>query len=211
MTAPVTVPTPVGTQLELTVGAVAHGGFCVARAPDGRVVFVRHSLPGERVLAEVTEERAGYLRADVVTVLAASPDRVTPPCPWAGTCGGCDFQHATPGAQRALKADVVREQLIRVGRFDPAEVEALGVTVQALPGGYLGWRSRVQYAVDATGRAGLLAHRSHEVVPVDVCRIADPAIAAAPVTGVAWPVDDRVEVIASSGGDLTIWAPRRGW
>ncbi len=86
--------------LELAVRAVAHGGHCVARAPDGRVVFVRHALPGERVLAEITEERRGYLRANAVSVLAASPDRVAPPCAYAGRCGGCDFQHATPAAQR---------------------------------------------------------------------------------------------------------------
>src|SRR2546423_10591312 len=98
--------------LELEVGPVAHGGHCVAWGPDGRVVFVRHALPGETVVAEVTEERAGYLRADAVSVLVAAPARVAAPCPFAGTCGGCDFQHVRPAAQRELKAAVLREQLI---------------------------------------------------------------------------------------------------
>jgi tRNA/tmRNA/rRNA uracil-C5-methylase (TrmA/RlmC/RlmD family) len=82
----------VGTRVELLVGAVAHGGFCVARGDDGRVVFVRHSLPGERVVAEITEERPGYLRADAVSVLSAAPGRIEPPCRFAGPdrCGGCD-------------------------------------------------------------------------------------------------------------------------
>ena len=81
--------------LELEVGAMAGGGGCVARAPDGKVVFVRHSLPGERVLARITASTSSYLRADAVEILAASPDRVEPPCPHAGPgrCGGCDFQH----------------------------------------------------------------------------------------------------------------------
>ena len=70
----------IGDTLTLDVGAVAHGGHCVAHALDGRVVFVRHALPGERVVAEVTEERRGYLRADAVAVLDAAPGRVTPPC-----------------------------------------------------------------------------------------------------------------------------------
>src|SRR5205814_6734928 len=68
-------------KLTLDIGPVAHGGHCVARAPDGRVVFVRHALPGERVVAEVTEERRGYLRADAVSILVAAPGRVPPPCP----------------------------------------------------------------------------------------------------------------------------------
>src|SRR5207247_7005129 len=128
----------------------------VARAPSGQVVFVRHALPGERVRAAVTERRRGYWRADAVEVLAAAPGRVPPPCPYAGPgrCGGCDFQHATPAAQRVLKAAVVGEQLVRLAGLTPAEVEALGLAVQALPGGPLGWRTRVRYAVDATGRVG---------------------------------------------------------
>src|SRR5687767_3744642 len=103
--------------LELEVGHIAHGGHCLARAPDGRVVFVRHALPGERVRARVTEQRREYLRADAIEVLTASPDRVTPPCPWAGPdrCGGCDLQHVAPAAQADLKAAVVREQLVRLG------------------------------------------------------------------------------------------------
>jgi tRNA/tmRNA/rRNA uracil-C5-methylase (TrmA/RlmC/RlmD family) len=190
----------VGARVEVEVGAVAHGGHCVGRVPDGRVVFVRHTLPGERVVAEITEEHKGYLRGDAVQVLRAAAERVQPPCPYAGDCGGCDFQHVDPAAQRALKAAVVREQLTRLGRLSGAEVDALDVRVAELPGGALGWRTRVRYAVDATGRAGLLAHRSHRVVPVDVCRIAHPAIQDAPVTTQTWPVDDHVEAIAGADG-----------
>src|SRR5262245_31926658 len=93
--------------LELEVGPVAHGGHCVARH-EGRVVFVRHALPGERVRAIVDEDGGGaFCRADAVAVVEPSPDRVEAPCDWAraGGCGGCDFQHADPAAQRSLKAD----------------------------------------------------------------------------------------------------------
>src|SRR5215207_7183103 len=79
-----------GTEFEVTVGPVAHGGHCVARH-EGRVVFVRHSLPGERVVVRVTEDRhPGFCRADAVEVLEASPDRVQRPCPYSGPgrCGG---------------------------------------------------------------------------------------------------------------------------
>ncbi len=205
----------IGDVLTLDVGPVAHGGHCVARSGgagtgDGQVVFVRHALPGERVVAEVTEERRGFLRADTVSVVVGSPDRVTPPCPYAGRCGGCDFQHAVPAAQRELKAAVVREQLARLGGLSAAEVDELGVRVEELPGGPLGWRTRVGYTVDAAGRAGLLAHRSHEVVPVDRCLIAHPSIQALPVTGKEWPADDRVTAVASSAGDVTVLGSTSG-
>ncbi len=106
------------------VGPVAHGGHCVARLPEpeSRVVFVRHALPGERVVVEVTEGTDGdrFWRGDAVSVLEASPDRVPAPCPVAGPglCGGCDFQHVAVPAQRDLKTAVVREQLVRLGRLD---------------------------------------------------------------------------------------------
>jgi tRNA/tmRNA/rRNA uracil-C5-methylase (TrmA/RlmC/RlmD family) len=204
-----------GAVLELEVGSVAHGGHCLARAPDGRVVFVRHALPGETVRAVVTEQRKGFLRADAVEVLVASPRRAEPPCPWAGPnrCGGCDFQHATPSYQRELKADVVREQLTRLAGLTSAEVDALDVRVRAVPDvpgqpEGLGWRTRVQYTVDAEGRAGLLKHRSHEVVAVDRCLIAHPEVQAAPVLGKSWPNLDHIEVVVSAGGDVTLLGSR---
>jgi tRNA/tmRNA/rRNA uracil-C5-methylase (TrmA/RlmC/RlmD family) len=189
--------------LEVTVGPVAHGGHCVARRADGPVLFVRHALPGERVRVEVTERRSGFWRADAVEVLEASPDRVVPPCPFArpGRCGGCDFQHVSPPAQRALKASVVREQLARLGGRPDVAVE-----VSELEPG-LAWRTRVQYAVDRDGRLGFHPFHSHAVVPVDRCPIAAPA--ALPVLASRWPVDlASVEVVSSSGGDVSVLTRR---
>ncbi|WP_372444122.1 class I SAM-dependent RNA methyltransferase [Micromonospora antibiotica] len=194
-------------RVELTVDAVAPGGHCVARV-DGQVVFVRHALPGERVIAEVTELHRGFARADAVEIVAAAPERVTPPCPYArpGGCGGCDLQHVAPAAQLGWKTAVVREQLTRLGGLTDAEIDGLRVTVEPLPGGPLGWRSRVRYAVDAAGRAGLLKHRSHEVVPIDRCLIAHPAIQELPLLGRPWPTAESVEVVASTGGDVVVTA-----
>ncbi len=200
-----------GDRVEVTVGAPAHGGHCVARigGEHGRVVFVRHALPGERVTVELTELHKGYLRGDAVLVHEASADRVEPPCPWAapGLCGGCDLQHVAPAAQLGWKTDVVRDLLVRIGGFSASEVD---VTVQPLPGGPLGWRSRVRYAVDAADRPGLLKHRSHEVVPVDRCRIAHPSIQALDVTARAWPSASSVEAVASTGGDVEVITRRTG-
>jgi tRNA/tmRNA/rRNA uracil-C5-methylase (TrmA/RlmC/RlmD family) len=159
-----------GRTLELEVGPVAHGGHCVSRV-EGRVVFVRHALPGEQVLAEVTEDNGGsFCRADAVRVVRPIPERVEPPCPLAapGQCGGCDWQHATPEFQRELKGRVVAEQLQRLAGIERA------VEVEALPGGPLGWRSRVRLVADGDGRAGLRAHHSHRVVPLEDCPITEP-------------------------------------
>ncbi len=201
--------------LELTVGGITHGGHCVAR-DEGRVVFVRHALPGERVRALVTEERKGFLRADTIEVLSPSRHRVRPPCPFAGPgrCGGCDLQHADLAYQRELKASVVREQLARLGGLSPEELARLPITVRALPGvpgegEGQGWRTRVQYTVDSTGVAGLVKHRSHEVVAVDRCLIAHADVRDSDVLAQPWPDHDAVEVVAGAGGDVTVLG-RRG-
>ena len=197
-----------GDLVDVTVGAPAHGGHCVARigGPHGRVVFVRHALPGERVTVEITELHRGYLRGDAVEIHEASPDRVAPPCPYAhpGGCGGCDLQHVAESAQLDWKTAVVREQLARPGGLTPDQIDDLAVRVRPLPGGLLGWRSRVHYAVDAAGRAGLLQHRSHQVVAIDRCRIAHPDLQELDVTGRRWPDANAIEVVASTGGDVVV-------
>jgi tRNA/tmRNA/rRNA uracil-C5-methylase (TrmA/RlmC/RlmD family) len=109
-----------------------------------------------------------------------------------------------PAAQRDWKTAVAREQLTRLGGLTADEVDALGARVTPLPGGELGWRTRVRYAVDAAGRPGLLKHRSHEVVPIDRCLIAHPAIQGLPVLGRRWPDAEAVETVASSGGDRVV-------
>ncbi|MBG0830813.1 class I SAM-dependent RNA methyltransferase [Planomonospora sp. ID67723] len=189
------------TAIELTVGPVAHGGWCVARH-EGRVVFVRHALPGERVLAEVTEETTRFLRADAVEILDASPDRVPAPCPFAGPgrCGGCDWQHASLEAQRRLKTDVVAEQLRRLAGIDwKGRVEE----VPGAPDG-LGWRTRVQFAADRDGVLGLRRHRSHDIEPVDACLIAHPEVENVGAEVMNWRGASTVEVIASSAGDQAV-------
>jgi tRNA/tmRNA/rRNA uracil-C5-methylase (TrmA/RlmC/RlmD family) len=188
----------VGATFEVTVGSVAHGGHCVARH-EGRVVFVRHSLPGERVVVRVTEDRhPGFCRADAIEVLEASPERVERPCPYSGPgkCGGCDWQHVTPVEQRRLKAAVVREQLARL-----AGVE-LDVIVEELPGGPLRWRSRARFAVDGSGAPGLRRHRSHDVVVLDDCPITVESAAGA-VLRRPWPGAGAVDVAVDSTGAVT--------
>src|SRR3954468_22789122 len=191
-------PSWVGRRFEVTVGPVAHGGHCVARH-EGRVVFVRHALPGGRVVVEVTEDRhARFCRADAVEVLQAAPERIERPCPYSGPgkCGGCDWQHVSHEGQLALKADVVREQLARLSHPDVPETD------EGLPGGPLRWRSRARFAIDRAGEPGLRRHRSHDVITLDDCPITvEPAAQA--VLGQRWPGAGAVDVAVDSAGVVT--------
>ncbi|MEV5970225.1 TRAM domain-containing protein [Streptomyces sp. NPDC051921] len=211
----------VGEEYEVEVGPVAHGGHCIARTEEGRVLFVRHALPGERVRARVTEgeETSRFLRADAVEILDASKDRIEAPCRFAGPgkCGGCDWQHAKPGAQRRLKAEVIAEQLQRLAGLTPEEAGWDGTVLPAegdkLPAGEVPqWRTRVQYAVDPEGHAGLRKHRSHEVEVIDHCMIAAAGVSELGIEKRSWEGMASVEAIAASGSNdrQVILTPRPG-
>uniref|UniRef100_UPI003CCC4228 class I SAM-dependent RNA methyltransferase n=1 Tax=Nocardia donostiensis TaxID=1538463 RepID=UPI003CCC4228 len=181
-----------GAVVEVRLGPPGHGGFCVARH-EGRVVFVRHGLPGERVLAGVTEDRGGsFCRADAIDILDPSPDRVPATCPVSGPGGAgcCDFSHAAPAAQRALKASVVAEQLRRIAGIERE------ITVEPITGAgeeTTGWRTRVRVPVDSRGRAGTHRYRSTEVIPDLRCP--------QPVPGAMDGVGDR---LWTPGADLVV-------
>jgi tRNA/tmRNA/rRNA uracil-C5-methylase (TrmA/RlmC/RlmD family) len=185
-------PSRVGERFEVEVGAVAHGGHCVARLPepDNRVVFVRHALPGERVVIEITDGTEGdrFWRADAVSVVEPSVDRVEPSCRFAGpdACGGCDFQHVTLARQRGLKSDVVREQLRRLAGLD------LEVVVEPVPGDVdgLGWRTRQRYVVLPGGGLAMRKHRSHDLVEIDECLLESPTPPSYDVRGRSFAVAD---------------------
>ncbi|GGV94381.1 putative RNA methyltransferase [Streptomyces narbonensis] len=211
----------VGEEYEVEVGPVAHGGHCIARTEAGRVLFVRHALPGEKVVARVTEgeETSRFLRADAITILEPSKDRVEAPCPFAGPgkCGGCDWQHAKPGAQRRLKGEVIAEQLLRLAGLTPEEAGWDGTVMPAEgdklpPGEVPQWRTRVQYAIDAEGHAGLRKHRSHEVEIIDHCMIAAPGVSELGIEKRTWEGMASVEAIAASGSNdrQVILTPKPG-
>ena len=188
-------PYRVGQDVEVTIEDAAQGGWCVARPEGLPVIFVRHALPGESVVARVTEVTSKFARADAVEIRQASADRVDAPCEYAhpGGCGGCDWQHASLPAQRALKAAVITQQLRRLAGIDrEVTVEPLPDPVSGEPG--LGWRTRVQFAVDREGVAGLHGHRSHEVIDIGDCLIAHRDVRDLDVPGDDWGGATMVEV-----------------
>ena len=158
----------VGERFEAEVGPIAHGGHCVVRH-DERVVFVRHALPGERVVVSVTEGSDGdrFWRGDAVSVVSASrrPGRPALPVRRAGAAAAAATSStSSAAAQRSLKSDVVREQLSRLAGLD------LDVAVEEVPP-LLRWRTRMRYVALPGGARGLHVHRSDEVVEIDDCLI----------------------------------------
>ena len=200
--------TEAATELVLTTGPAANGGSCVARH-DGRVVFVRYALPGERVRVRITSQRGSYCHADAIEVLDASPDRIDPLCPVAGPDGAgcCDLAFADPAAVRVLKGQVVANQLARLGDHEWAgEAEPVG------DGGPRGWRTRVKFAVARDGHAGFHRFHSSEVVTDLDCGQLPPAMTAG-LDGRRWLPGDQVHVAIDDDGGrhiATTHKDRRG-
>ena len=181
----------VGEKFEVELGPVAHGGHVVARH-EGRVIFVRHGIPGELVIVEVTGVSKNFARGDVIEVLVPSEHRVEPPCRFAKECGGCDFQHIDVAQQRNLKKAVIIEQFARLAKRD-VEVEVIDL------GQHTGWRTRMRYAVDAEGHVGLCGAKSHDVVRLDKCVIAHDGIQ--PPRG-NFSHTSEIEMAISSEGEI---------
>lgn len=212
-----------GRELVVDVGPVAHGGHFVARH-EGRVIFVRHALPGEKVRVRLTDagESSRFWRADAIDVLEPSADRVPHFWPeadslsaWAaGTppVGGAEFGHIALDRQRALKAEVLAEQLKRLAGVEyPAPVEAIGTAAGVRDDG-LGWRTRAGFAVTSQGLLGMHPHRSDDVIavremPLALAGINDLRLWELDLDGVT-----RVEVAAPANGSrpLVLLAPAEG-
>lgn len=207
--------------LTLDIGPMAHGGHCVARY-EGRVVFVRHAIPGETVRARVTEGGPGakYWRADVVEVLSASDYRRRHIWKLADSLrahendrlpvGGAEFGHITDQHQRRLKGQVFRDTMQRIGGFsihDQRLPLASGdgeVHVQDVlsDGPYHGlhWRTRASFAVSAEGSLSMKPHRSNELIELRGMPLAVGSIHESGIFGFSFAGADRVDAVAAGAG-----------
>ena len=182
-------------ELTLTTDAPANGGSCVAHH-EGRVVFVRYALPGERVRVRVTADRGSYWHAEVVEVIEPADGRTASLCPIAGVGGAgcCDLAFAAPEVARTLKAEVVANQLERLGGHRwSGEAEPLSDS------GPTGWRTRVRLDVGADRRPGF--HRYHSDDLVTDLRCAQ--LPAGMLDGIAeteWPAAAQLHVAVDDDG-----------
>lgn len=179
-------------RLELTLERFAYEGGCLA-THDGKTVFADYGLPGERVIVEVTRERAGVAHGRVVEVLEPSEDRTEAPCPYFGECGGCQLQHVRYERQLELKTEMVRDQLRRIGRFeDPPVSPAVGA------GEPWGYRNHARFTARRDGELGFVARHSRRFLRIDHCLIMHP-----------W-INDVLSRLQGKGGGLHQVALRYG-
>jgi 23S rRNA (uracil1939-C5)-methyltransferase len=162
------------SDFEITVEKLVYGGEGLGRL-EGHAVLAPFVLPGERVRLRGVGEKPGMLRARLLEVLAAAPERIAPACPYFMRCGGCHYQHAPYEMQLALKRAVLEDQLRRIGKIAPPG--EIGV-VAGEPWGY---RNRVQLHI-AGGELGYLQTQSRKLCPIEKCPISSPAINAAIAT-----------------------------
>ena len=196
-----------GTRVELDVTNIAHGGISVARH-DGRVIFVADAIPGERVVAEITEDsKKSFWRAETVEVLDASPHRR--PHVWAEAsvdraphdrAGGAEFGHIEIGHQRELKRQVLVDSMKRMGGIDA------DVSVEAIAGEAdgTGWRTRLRLHVAEDGTLGPYAARSHRVIPVASVPLAAPEVARIAPLDERFAGSTHVDIVAPSSGNAFV-------
>lgn len=152
--------------IRVTIQSLAHGGDGVSRLPDGRAVFVPYACPGDEVAITVTEDHGRWTRATIDAIETPSPDRVSPPCPYFGTCGGCNWQHIAYTAQTAAKRRTLIDALTRIGGLAAPDVAE---TVPS-PSEY-GYRNKIELTAEPHGgRAlGFLRAHTNEVLAIDAC------------------------------------------
>jgi 23S rRNA (uracil1939-C5)-methyltransferase len=159
----------VGDVLDVTPLRWAHGGETVGRV-NGKTVFVADALPGERVRARVIADKASWTRAELVEVVEASPDRVTPPCGVFGSCGGCQWQHVDYATQASAKQQIVTDQLQHLGGMTEPPVRQT-----ATPGPAFGYRNRMTFRVDG-GMPAMHRRRTRTLVAVPECLLLVPRL-----------------------------------
>ncbi len=162
-----------GQEFELDLTDLAYGGDAVGRY-EGRAVFVPGALPGERARVRLIRERANYARAELLEVLRASPDRVEPRYPELSDSGGFQWQHIAYPAQVAWKTRIVRQLLMRIGKFsEPPVLPAIGMPTSADT-----WRYRTvaQFAIAPDGAIGFRRAESHDVLDMPECPIVHPQL-----------------------------------
>jgi len=173
-----------------TIEGLTHDGRGVARV-EGKAVFIDHTLPGERVTFVYTAQRRDFAEGRLLEVLDASPNRVTPRCPHYTLCGGCSLQHVADTAQITLKAQLLREQLLRIGKIAPPELSP------PLTGPHWGYRYKARLGVKyvaAKGKVlvGFRERRHRYLAELSRCEILHPA------------VGERLQALAELLGSLSI-------
>jgi 23S rRNA (uracil1939-C5)-methyltransferase len=161
----------VGQEIIVTPTALVYGGEALGRLPDGKAVFAPFVLPGETARLRVREEKRGHVKAELVEILEPSPQRIAPRCPHFAICGGCHYQHMPYELQLSAKAEILRDQLQRIGGLEEVPLQPIVPSPEAF-----NYRNHIQFHLDPQGKLGFQAARSSQVIPIAECHLPEPAL-----------------------------------
>ena len=187
------------------IRSLAAGGDGVGRLADGRVVFVPWSAPGDLLRLGPLELHKRFARGSISELVHPGPDRREPPCPVAGRCGGCRWQHIRPEAQREARAAILRETLQRLAGVPWSE------EIRLVPSPELGYRGRARVQ-GGGGRVGFRKLRSHALCGISHCPVLSPGLDRALGQLAADPPTQPMEWLLAEGdsGEISVWPRVRG-
>ena len=162
--------TDISETYEVTLTTLTYGGDALGRLPDSRAVFVPFGLPGERVRIRLTEEKRGFARGEIIEILQAVPERISPRCKHFGQCGGCHYQHMPYEMQLKVKADILRDQLQRIGKIENPPIQPIVSSPNAW-----NYRNHIQFHLD-DGKLGFQASASNKMIPISECHLPEKSI-----------------------------------
>jgi len=154
-----------------------YGGDALGRVPDpsrgtgGQAIFVPFALPGETVRIRVIEQKRGHIRAELVEVLDPAPERISPRCIHFGVCGGCHYQQLAYQAQLQQKTDILRDQLIRIGKIPDPPVQPMVASPQEW-----NYRNNIQFHLSRAGELGYIRANSRDMFPISECHLPEAAL-----------------------------------
>ena len=163
--------------LTVKLEKLTYGGDALGRVIDhqnetnGRAVFVPFGLPGETVRVRVIEQKRGHMRAELVEVLEPSPERIRPKCSHFGVCGGCAYQHISYPAQLQVKTDILRDQLIRIGKIQNPPVQPMVASPQEW-----NYRNNVQFHLSQAGELGYIRANGRDMFPISECHLPETTL-----------------------------------
>lgn len=192
---------------DLTLTTLTYGGDALGRLPDpltgagSRAVFVPFGLPGERVRVRLTEEKRGFARGEIVEILQSAPERISAKCLHFGKCGGCHYQHLSYESQLRAKAEILRDQLTRIGKIQNPPVQPTVASPSAW-----NYRNHIQFHLNAQGKLGFQAPNSNRVISISECHLPEasihslwPQLEFEPETGI-----ERVSIRAGMDDELML-------
>jgi 23S rRNA (uracil1939-C5)-methyltransferase len=161
---------------EITLEKLTYGGDAMGRLPDGRAAFIPFGLPGERVRIRLVDEKRGFARGELIEILQPSPERIEARCIHFAACGGCHYQNLPYEKQLTAKAEILRDQLQRIGKIEHPPVRAMVPSPEAW-----NYRNHMQFHLTRDGRLGFVNARGNGVLPITECHLPEEAI------NITWP------------------------